>query len=142
MSGVTVSPEPLEPAAVPTRSPDTDNLLSYASAMITALQRDRDRERQAHERTTQTALAQISLLKAQLARRDAELEACIVGHTGLDPDGVLSDGAFKLSEGEQMTPEETLKVLDDTSAKNRRLELEVKGLARKVHLLYSSKTIY
>jgi hypothetical protein len=56
--------------------------MSYASAMIAALRLERDAERTSHNRTRQQADSRIANLEAQLAIREAELEACVV-HTGI-----------------------------------------------------------
>ncbi|KAJ6610625.1 hypothetical protein B0H10DRAFT_1811311, partial [Mycena sp. CBHHK59/15] len=78
-------PHLLEPIhAMPTSShsiASDDDLLAYASGMIKYLRGALATERNAHSTTRKAARARISLLEAQLARRDAELEACIV-HAG------------------------------------------------------------
>ncbi|KAJ6485204.1 hypothetical protein DFH09DRAFT_391604 [Mycena vulgaris] len=53
-----------------------DSLWSYASGMIRYLRGSLECERRAHAETRQAARAHISLLEAQLARQDAELEIC------------------------------------------------------------------
>lgn len=110
-----------------------EQLLAYATCVITSLQAERDSERQAHQRTRQQAESQILVLEAQLARREVELETCIA-HT---PD------CFQLAEQvvqstTPMSQEEVAKVLSVTSAKNRALDREVKTLSERVRCSVSS----
>jgi len=67
-----------------------DEIRSYATAMISSLRAERDLERKAHEQTRQQADYRIIQLEAQLARRDAELAACIA-----HADDLLSQGKIK-----------------------------------------------
>jgi hypothetical protein len=57
------------------------DLWAYASGMITFLRDSLASERRAHAETRTAARARTALLEAQIARRDAELEACLF-HTG------------------------------------------------------------
>ncbi|KAJ6474463.1 hypothetical protein C8R47DRAFT_1221178 [Mycena vitilis] len=56
-------------------------LWAYASGMIRFLRASLDIERRAHKETLRSARATIARLEAQVASRDAELEACLV-HSG------------------------------------------------------------
>ena len=49
------------------------DLLTYASALVSALRLERDRERAAHLQTAECSQARIGQLQAMLARREAEL---------------------------------------------------------------------
>ncbi|KAJ7649529.1 hypothetical protein DFH06DRAFT_554904 [Mycena polygramma] len=56
-------------------------LWAYASGMIRFLRASLDIERRAHKETLRSARASIARLEAQVASRDAELEACLM-HSG------------------------------------------------------------
>ncbi|KAJ7079538.1 hypothetical protein C8R44DRAFT_91367 [Mycena epipterygia] len=58
-----------------------DTQWAYASGMILSLRSSLTCERHAHAETRRSARARISRLEAQLARREAELEACVM-HVG------------------------------------------------------------
>jgi len=62
---------------------DSENeLLSYASSMISTLRLQRDGERFAHKQTREQADSRIAILEGQLASREAELEA-YAAHTDI-----------------------------------------------------------
>ena len=106
--------------------------LSYAGAIIGSLRRALQRECEAHSETR----SKVRILEAQVARRDAELEKYIQNGQPLPvpPHG----------ETEPESPVEALdsgqisSLLQQTSANNRVLELEVQNLARKVGLFVAS----
>ncbi|KJA17043.1 hypothetical protein HYPSUDRAFT_1045049 [Hypholoma sublateritium FD-334 SS-4] len=121
------------------RSNDEEELLAYATAMVDALRRERDAERRAHAQTQEQAEARILALEAKLSRREAELEAYVVG------DG--QDRSEVETEPEQITPRVKPRVLfeggviaddqitalfDETVARNKRLESEITTLYRRL----------
>jgi hypothetical protein len=100
----------------------------YATAMLNSLQSERDSERRSHQQTRFDAQSKISLLEAQLARREAQLEACIA-HT---PECFPLPQQSAQSQAEPIEQNEAVKVLETTLAKNRSLEAEVVLLAERV----------
>lgn len=105
------------------------DLLAYAASMIDSLRRERDLERNAYVYTQQVAESKIRNLKALLARREAELEACIE-HTAecfKAPSAVLGRNPET-----PVTRKEIISILDATVTRNRTLEIEVKHLAKRV----------
>jgi hypothetical protein len=109
--------------------------------MIVYLRVERDIERRAHKFASLHAESRISELEAQLARREAQLEAC-VAHAGLcfessSPLSISSaqrKAANACSSG-KMSQEEIVQALDMASAKDKALEIEVKGLIERVRPL-------
>lgn len=110
--------------------------------MVDALRRERDAERSAHAKTQEQAETRILALEAKLSRREAELEAYIVGDR---------DRSEVNTEAEQATPRVKPKVLfggesdviandqitamfDETVARNKRLESEITILYRRVRV--------
>lgn len=114
---------PIDPMGHKLRDTSTEDTLAYASGIVTAL----TVELNAEKRANRIAQVQILELKAQLARREAELEECIAqtgqpshqpqhGHTDLKP----------------MSRDEAIKALELNAARNRNLEVEVKALLTRV----------
>jgi hypothetical protein len=126
-----------------------DEYLAYATAVIASLRAERDLERSAHERTRQQAENRIIELEAQLARRDAELEACVT-HTndflsrGTNHDRITNRsqdgeaGKQGRSDNRHLVREDAIQLMETTSAKNKVLELEIRSLFKRVRplLLY------
>ncbi|KZT21131.1 hypothetical protein NEOLEDRAFT_1139747 [Neolentinus lepideus HHB14362 ss-1] len=113
-----------------------EDVYAYASAMIAALRVERDLERKAHSQTRRDTEYRITALEAQLARRDAELEACIY-HTEHRAKIQSTDKKYRSNKTPSggacsMTDEDIISVLEATAAKNRALELEVKQIAAQV----------
>lgn len=105
---------------------------------------ERDLERKAHAQTQDLAQARIVSLTAQLSRREAELESFISGtaHT------VSSTQHEHLRHSEELiddplTNEQVISVLDATLTRNKRLEIEIRGLFKRVRIeCYFSIRIY
>lgn len=114
---------------------DHQELLSSAAGLIESLRRERDLERAAHQQTKKVAESQIIALKAQLSRREAELEACIAHTKDCFPapsNYYLMAGTHVPEVREQMSPEKAIKALSLTATKNKALELEIKTLFKQV----------
>ena len=122
-----------------------DEIRTYATAMISSLRAERDLERKAHEQTRQQTDYRIIELEAQLARRDAELAACITHADDLLSQSKGQEDKFRrLNDREtrsrsrhdnrHMTKEQAIKVMEATSARNKALELEVQGLFDRVRI--------
>lgn len=83
-----------DPLALPTtsfdnkRTRDINSFVSCATSTVTSLKSDLTKERTTNARVLEYAEAEILRLQAQVARRDAELEACVVhSHEPFSPDG-------------------------------------------------------
>ncbi|KAL6297924.1 hypothetical protein BKA93DRAFT_754537 [Sparassis latifolia] len=109
----------------------------YASAVVASLQLELDAERRAHVQTRDQAESDLISLNAQLARREAELETCIVHPCHDQPTAGPSSLRLttQMSTEDKLPPavamftrEEAIKVLEITAAKNHALEIEVKEL--------------
>jgi hypothetical protein len=108
------------------------DLYAYATTIISTLRSERDREREAHRKSVQDAEARIAFLEAKLARREAELEGCIL-HTPLclplpDPVTPIPDRDDSIREQEMVA------ILNNAFIENRALKVEVKTLADHVSL--------
>lgn len=141
----TLSVTSLEPYTSPpnTKVNDSDKQLqAYATAIINTLRIERDLERKAHEKTRQNDEFRIIELEAQLARREAELEACRCAVHGGDSLDQRRHRVYSSRDREtikvdshptpRITKDEAIKIMDITSTKNKLLELEVQGLAKRV----------
>jgi hypothetical protein len=103
--------------------------------MISALRLQRDNERHAHARTREMANSRISLLEAQVARRDAEIATLLAGDKAALPESSYqrsSAAPERLKTPEPMDPQAMLKMLEWTAARNRQLEVDMHVLSRKV----------
>ncbi|KAA1475570.1 hypothetical protein DENSPDRAFT_910193 [Dentipellis sp. KUC8613] len=124
------------------RVPPADaDALAYASSLIASLRAECDAERTAHARTAAEGKAQVAQLQASIARREAELEARIS-----DPKcptcALLQAGRWGTGAGgspraatKRMSREEAIRVLEQSSARNHRLTVEVDTLISKVGAL-------
>ena len=110
-------------------SESDERLLLYAAAMVASLRSERDSERRAHEQTRHDAESRIALLEAQLARREAQLETCIIAHSA---ECIRLPQRPAQSEVKPMQQNEATQVLELTSTVNRSLEAEVNFLAHRV----------
>ena len=98
--------------------------------MIETLCRERDLEHKAHAQTRDLAEARLVSLAAQLSRREAELESFISGtHTV----STIPRLAKKLID-EPLTSEQVISALDATVTRNKTLEIEIKGLFKRVRI--------
>lgn len=71
--------DPLQPTrhtSVPCGVQDDEDLASIRDALVASVYKQLDEEKRAHTRTREQADAEILRLRAMVARRDAELEAC------------------------------------------------------------------
>ena len=82
------SSDPISPKQHSRRHAEHDDFLPYASSLIATLKTERDLERSAHQQTRQKSESRIAVLEAQLASREAELEACVA----------YSDASFRSSD--------------------------------------------
>ncbi|KAG8907339.1 hypothetical protein FRB99_004586 [Tulasnella sp. 403] len=120
---------------------------SYAPSLVKALTKELAHEREAHVTTRKEAAAEIALLQAQLARREAELQTAIASDMTFVPsDPVVADRfgspQKKRQQGDAsetgMTSHEALLILDQAERQNRRMEAEVKQLEAKLGRLRKS----
>ncbi|KAF9236263.1 hypothetical protein BU15DRAFT_77108 [Melanogaster broomeanus] len=116
-----------------------DDLLAYATSIIARLRMELDFERKGHTRTTEEANLHTEELEAKVAVREAELEACIHHHVGKqEPDTDTPPTLGKWVPGRKLPPpkaisdEECLHFLESNNARNRSLELEIRGIAEKL----------
>lgn len=116
------------------RENETQDLFSYASAMINALRLQRDNERHSHSRTRDIANNRITLLEAQVARRDAEIAAAVSGDRSTPAAGSLP-GVGLLNTPEPLDAQAMVKMLEWTATKNRQLEVDIHVLTGKVRPL-------
>ncbi|EPQ56773.1 hypothetical protein GLOTRDRAFT_121105 [Gloeophyllum trabeum ATCC 11539] len=124
-------------ASIRTREdlPSDEDLHAYASALIASLRVERDLERKAHAITRRDAEHRVALLEAQVARRDAELEACIF-HPEHMSKLQAAEHEPKLvplsAKDTSLSEEDIISVLEMTARRNRALELEVKEIAARL----------
>jgi hypothetical protein len=113
--------------------------------IIASLRSELEKERTSHTRTHEQAEKEIRSLRAQLARREAELEACVVhcdpsalprsvAHGEGLPGGRLQEHGEPNHVGisPSLTPEEAVEILGLRVVRQKELELEVKLLSSKV----------
>ncbi|KDQ18807.1 hypothetical protein BOTBODRAFT_476623 [Botryobasidium botryosum FD-172 SS1] len=97
----------------------------YLPALLSSLTSELSREKELHRKARSHAEAKIEALKGQIARRDAELETCI-----------LAAGCPEQKPAETTQPRvtrgEALAVLDKALQKNKSLEKETEELGRKL----------
>ncbi|KIP02830.1 hypothetical protein PHLGIDRAFT_276238 [Phlebiopsis gigantea 11061_1 CR5-6] len=116
-----------------------------AKAITLWLRAELEKERMSHARTHEQAEREILALRAQLAQRDAELEACVVhrDHAALVnaavpcnqdslPHEVPTDDKSHRPIS-ALTPEDAVEILGLRVAKNRELDSEIKQLSQKLH---------
>lgn len=108
--------------------------------MIETLRRERDLERKAHARTRDLAQARIVSLAAQLSRREAELESFISGtaHTASTVQ-LKHPRQAELLIDEPFTTEQVISAL---CARNKALEVEIRGLFKRVRTTHVDSVIY
>ena len=118
-----------------------------AKAFTLWLRAELERERMSHARTHEQAEHEILTLRAQLAHREAELEACVLhrDHNALLEAAGPSKESRDPSPGREvfdsdkahhfrppLTPEDAVEILGLRVTKNRELEGEIKQLSQKV----------
>ncbi|KAG8986140.1 hypothetical protein FRB90_004184, partial [Tulasnella sp. 427] len=86
------------------------------------------KEKEAHELTRKDAATRIAILQAQLARRDAELEA----HVAPEVVPFLGAPSGPLQVQPTITKSQALAILDDAAKQNRKLEAEVQRLSQQL----------
>ncbi|RPD58842.1 hypothetical protein L226DRAFT_265401 [Lentinus tigrinus ALCF2SS1-7] len=157
---------PLEPAPLrhSSRRADSDRDVIHA-ALLEAMTRQLEEERRAHARTKEQSDAEIFRLRAMVARRDAELEACVThaGHRVLLSSSYPVDvppessrpcpacvhsrrhvpedvpiGPSRPTRGERAHEDE--RVLSHTLIRQRTLEREVEYLRHQLHEVTSPET--
>jgi hypothetical protein len=137
------------PAIQPPECSSSDEHQRYAAAIIASLRAGCDIERKAHEYTRQQAGLRIIELEAQLARRDAELEACITNADNLLRHGLDQGRKSRCLDiggpanigpitNNYLSEEDAIQVINATSAKNKALELEVQALFNTVRRQFFS----
>ena len=111
---------------------------------MNVLRAELEQERVSHAKTHDSAEFEIACLRAQLARRDAELQACVAhadhgallsgmhGHEAKPPDKRLAPDYF--------ASEETARILSLAKTTSRELEVENKRLLTRVSA-YDYKTL-
>jgi hypothetical protein len=116
----------------------TEQLLSYASAIIDTLRHERDLARAAHAHSCDMFGGRIHILEAQLARRDVEIEAHAeqVGRFPLTADAIVRQEMHEKKRSKMhpvsMAQEEVMTMMQRTVARNKTLEEEIKGLFKQV----------
>ncbi|KAG9043084.1 hypothetical protein FS837_010054 [Tulasnella sp. UAMH 9824] len=114
----------------PPLAPRSGTVDHFSPALFKALSEELTNEKEAHELTRKDAATRIAVLQAQIARRDAELEA----HVGPDSVPLRGSLAFPHSSAEvdAITKSQALAILDDAAKQNRKLEAEVKRLSQQL----------
>ncbi|KAF8841820.1 hypothetical protein BDN67DRAFT_949041 [Paxillus ammoniavirescens] len=123
----------------PIKDKCNDDLLTYATSIVARLRTELEFERQCHNKTAEEANFRIEELEAQVAVREAELEACLNFHNhkqDLDTDAPPSFGKWKpcrkFTQPEPISDEECLRFLESNNARNRSLELEIRHIAERL----------
>ncbi|KAK0431964.1 hypothetical protein EV421DRAFT_127598 [Armillaria borealis] len=113
----------LDPVDLLPAAPSRDQTTVYAAALVESLTTERDTERRAHKRTKKVAKNTITILEAQLALREAELESFL----GQPPEDLPNLGEEE-EEPEEMSDEEAHRILELNVARQRRIEMETRAL--------------
>ncbi|KAG8946524.1 hypothetical protein FRC04_011582 [Tulasnella sp. 424] len=104
----------------------------FSPTLFKALAEELAKEKEAHELTRNDAATRIAVLQAQLARRDAELEAHVA------PDSVSLHGSTP-PEVPAITKSQARSILEEAAKQNRKLEAEVKRLSQQVGIYYDGR---
>ena len=102
--------------------------------MIETLCRERDLEHKAHAQTRDLAQARLASLAAQLSRREAELESFISGTHTVSTIHLEHPRVDKKLFDEPLTSEQVISALDATLTRNKTLEIEIRGLFKRVRI--------
>ncbi|KIO09182.1 hypothetical protein M404DRAFT_308389 [Pisolithus tinctorius Marx 270] len=120
------------------KSPN-DDLLVYASAIITRLRSELEFERREHRNTVEEANHRIEELEAQVAVRETELETRIrlPSQRVFEGDTGSRLPVRKIPTNVRLCPktlshEECFRVLESNSARNRSMETEIRGILAKL----------
>ncbi|ESK91376.1 hypothetical protein Moror_2723 [Moniliophthora roreri MCA 2997] len=101
-----------------------DHEAAYSSAMMIKLTRERDEARTERDFVIKESVAKLSMLEAQLALRDAEIE------------GLSASQRPRLQEGEvpisRLSGEDALRIFRYNAAKNTTVQKEVKRLQKRL----------
>ncbi|KAL1686712.1 hypothetical protein GGG16DRAFT_63698 [Schizophyllum commune] len=119
--------EPIKGKGV-ARTAEDDKLVDFASSQIASLRMQRDAERRAHASTRQRVIE----LEAAVARRDAELDACVAAHTHLQATSSGPSGSSTSTKYSKIQAEPVVAFLDFNLVTNRALEDELRALSRQV----------
>ncbi|KAL0955257.1 hypothetical protein HGRIS_004149 [Hohenbuehelia grisea] len=109
---------------------------SYAATLIATLRAERDAERIAHAETRRQANMQVSLLRAQLATREAELERTSVPCS--DPNAHTIPLGLTPMRRPGLSSRDVDHVLEVANQRNTALEAEIKYLAKHLDELNTS----
>lgn len=119
--------DPIEPTKInPGGSSD-----QLAKTIIASLRRDLRNERAAHVTTKEQATAELLALRAQLARREAELEACVLhaGHLApVEPSNTPGSSQRRKIAVASLSQEEMRQIIGSSNARNESLEREIEGV--------------
>ncbi|TCD66957.1 hypothetical protein EIP91_000686 [Steccherinum ochraceum] len=144
----------LDPLALPAASSTSaDPSIPLAATIISSLRAELHKERTSNARVLDYGEREILRLQAQVARRDAELESCIVHNHDLatldaawddqvKPAGVENGIGKKQISAASLSREEALAVMGLVQTRNRRLEDDVSRLSdrlRKVQVHKSNR---
>jgi hypothetical protein len=115
--------------------------LEYGASVINRLRTELAHERKAHCKAVEQANLRISELEAQVATREAMLEASIQHHPKmekppLDRSREPRNSNSDIPPPKPMSDEECLRVLADNNVRNKSLEIEIRTLARKVRVSF------
>jgi hypothetical protein len=102
--------------------------------MIETLCRERDLEHKAHVQTRDLAEARLVSLAAQLSRREAELESFISGTHSASTNQPERPRLPKNLIDDPLTSEQVISALDATLTRNKTLEVEIRGLFKRVRI--------
>ena len=102
--------------------------------MIETLCRERDVEHKAHAQTRDLAEARLVSLAAQLSRREAELESFVSGTHTVSTIHLEHPRLTKKLIDESLTSEQVSSALDATLTRNKTLEVEIRGLFKRVRI--------
>ncbi|KAJ8589011.1 hypothetical protein M405DRAFT_818773 [Rhizopogon salebrosus TDB-379] len=116
---------------------DSEDVLEYGASVINRLRTELAHERKAHCKAVEQANLRISELEAQVATREAMLEASIQHHpkmekSPLDRSPEPRNSNSDIPPPKPMSDEECLRVLADNNVRNKSLEIEIRTLARKL----------
>ena len=106
--------------------------------MIETLCRERDLEHKAHAQTRDLAEARLVSLAAQLSRREAELESFLSGNHAVSTTIHPEHPRLAKKIDEPLTSEQVISALDATLTRNKTLEVEIRGLFKRVRILMST----